>query len=256
MSQPKIKQAKPAPADPLELQDKALGREMNLLNLQESGYDATYDEGAQKYTITKRAQTPEEADQASRYAEMEKMAFDRLKGVVSPETQKLVGETYNAQRTLGNQELDRYASENMASRGLTANDTPALREIGLQKQAMETGLRGAEASSLLNVGERQQLFAQAQLEFKKGLEQQKFMNQAMIGQNSMNTGLAQMNARYGIAGRTIGGGGGGFSMLGAGAGAASGALSGAMAGSVVPGLGTAMGAGIGALGGLLGGMRG
>jgi hypothetical protein len=268
MSQPKAPKVKvidtpqapaPAPEDPGEIQDKALGRGLNLLNLKQSGYEAHWDENTKEYTFTQTPQTPEQIASDQRYAEMEKMAFDRMKGVVSPETQRLVGETYNAQRTAGNRELDRYATENMAARGLNANDSPALREVGLQKQAMETGLRGAEASSLLDVGQRQQLFAQAQLEFKKGLEQQTFMNRAMIGQNATNTGLAQMSNRYGITGRSLsqvtsgGVASGGFNAGKAGMGMASGALSGAMVGSAVPGIGTAVGAGVGALGGLLGG---
>jgi hypothetical protein len=148
----------------------------------------------------------------------------------------------------------------MAARGLTANDTPALREVGLQKSAMETGLRGAEASSLLDVGQRNQMFGQAMMEFRKGLDQQAFMNKAMIGQSAFASagGLAnirslnQTNSGSQFTKGTGPASGGGAKM---GAGMAGGAMSGAMAGSMImPGWGTAVGAGVGALGGLLGGM--
>jgi hypothetical protein len=267
MSQPKEPKIKvidtpqaPAP-EPTAEEKKSLAfsNAMRDLQLNEAGYDAQYDEENQRYNFTKRAPTPEEIAEQESNAKTNKLIQDRLNNVISPETRQLVGETYNAQRTLGNQEIDRYAKENMAARGLNANDSPALREVGLQKQAMETGLRGAEAQSLLNSAERAQLFAQAQLEMKNQLQQQTFMNKVMIGQNAGNTGLAYMNNRYGITGRSLsqvtsgGVASGGFNAGRAGMGAASGALSGAMVGSAVPGIGTAVGAGVGALGGLLGG---
>jgi hypothetical protein len=271
MSQPKAPKIKvietpqappPPPEDTGEAQDKALGRATQLLNLNEMGYDAQYDEENQKYNITKRApaaQTPEEIESQRRTAEIEKLMYDKLMMRISPETKRLVGETYASQRTAGNQEIDRYATQNMAARGLNANDSPALREVGLQKQAMETGLRGAEAASLLNSAERDQLFAQAQLEMKNQLQQQTFMNKVMIGQSSGNMGLAQMSNRYSITGRSLsqvtqgGMASGGFNAARGGVGLAAGAASGALAGSAGGPPGMLIGAGVGALGGLLGG---
>jgi hypothetical protein len=250
-------------ASPEEEKDRALGRGLQMLSLNEQGYLSQYDEGSKTWSFTKKPPEQMSADEQADMAmdkEMRQMAMDKLRGVVSPETRRLVGETYGAQREAGNAELDRFSSANMAARGLTANDTPALREVGLQKSAMETGLRGAEASSLLDVGQRNQMFGQAMMEFRKGLDQQAFMNKAMIGQSAFASagGLAnirslnQTNSGSQFTKGTGPASGGGAKM---GAGMAGGAMSGAMAGSMImPGWGTAVGAGVGALGGLLGGM--
>jgi hypothetical protein len=249
-------------ASPEEEKDRALGRGLQMLSLNEQGYLSQYDEGSKTWSFTKKPPAQMSADEQADMAmdkEMRQMAMDKLRGVVSPETKRLVGETYGAQREAGNAELDRYASSSMAARGLNASDTPALREVGLQKSAMETGLRGAEASSLLDVGQRNQMFGQAMMEFRKGLDQQAFMNKAMIGQSAFASagGLAnirslnQTNSGSSFQKGTGGPGGG----MGVGAGMATGAMSGAMTGSMFGPWGTAIGAGVGALAGGLSGSR-
>jgi hypothetical protein len=248
-------------ASPEEEKDRALGRGLQMLSLNEQGYLSQYDEESKTWSFTKKAPAQMSADEQADMAmdkEMKQLAMDKLRGVVSPETKRLVGETYGAQREAGNAELDRFSSANMAARGLTANDTPALREVGLQKSAMETGLRGAEASSLLDVGQRNQMFGQAMMEFQKGLQQQAFMNKAMIGQSAFASagGLANMrslNQTTNTYQKGTGAATGGFNGAKAGVGIAAGAMAGALAGAPAGGIGALPGAAIGGLAGLMGG---
>ncbi len=211
-----------------ELRNTALGEGINLLNLRESGYEAVYDPNSKAYTFNKIPLTPEQQQQEAQSQELQTLAYNRLKGVADPATQKLVADTFQSQRDLGNQELTRYLGEQAGQRGLSLNDSPLARELGLQKSSLETGLRGAESASLLDVGQRQQLFGQALREFQQSLTQQSFANRAMIGQGAMNSGLTQMGNRYSIVGRQplqspfdmtmrgIGAAGGLFSGIGAG----------------------------------------
>jgi hypothetical protein len=103
------------------------------------------------------------------------------------------------------------------------------------------------------------MFGQAMMEFRKGLDQQAFMNKAMIGQSAFASagGLANirsLNQTHSGSQFTKGTGGPGGGM-GVGAGMATGAMSGAMAGSMFGPWGTAIGAGVGAIGGGLSGSR-
>jgi hypothetical protein len=255
MAAPKApKQAKPEPASQGEIQDRELGKQINLLNLKQSGYDAVWDPDKQTYSFTETPQSPEQQQQAARNRELEDLAFAKLKGTVSDADRKMVGDTFQAQREAGNQELNRYATEMAGARGLDVTDSPFQRELGIQKQGLETGLRGAEAASLLDVGNRQQIFGQALREFSTGLNQQALMNRMAMGQGATQSALSQMGNRYGIAGRSIGQPGGGG--MGAGMGALGGAASGAMMGMSAGPWGAAIGAGLGAIGGAASGSRG
>jgi len=192
------------PPTPEESQAKDLANQINLLNLKEQGYDAkwiedtpsTYDRkgnvkvaGKGHWDITERALTPEEQAAKARDAELEQLAYNRLKGVADPETQKLVDETFQGQREAGNEELKRFLSEQAAARGMSVTDTPLLRELGLQKGNLETQLRGAQSAALLDVGQRNQIFAQALREFQTNLRQQAFLNRAGISESAAQTAL-------------------------------------------------------------------
>lgn len=200
----KPKAPKPAPASEGEIQDRELGKQINLLNLRQSGYEAIWDPEKQTYSFREMPLTPEQIEQEARDKELNDMIYNRLRGVADPETKRLVGETFQAQREAGNQELNRYMTEMAGARGLDITDSPFQRELGIQKQGLETGLRGAEAASLLDVGNRQQIFAQQLREFSAGLNQQAMMNRMAMGQAATGSALTQMGNRYGIAGRTSG----------------------------------------------------
>jgi hypothetical protein len=251
MSSPKA----PKPAKPTEgeIQDADLGRQINLLNLKQSGYDAVWDPEKKTYTFNEVPKTPAQLEQDARNKELEDLAFAKLKGTISDEDRRMVGDTFQAQRDAGNMELNRYASEMAGARGLDVTDSPFQRELGIQKQGLETGLRGAEAASLLDVGNRQQIFGQALREFSTGLNQQALMNRMAMGQGATQSALSQMSSRYGMG---ASGGGGGNGLMGAGLGAASGAAMGAMAGAAAGGIGAIPGALIGGLGGAASGYAG
>lgn len=102
-----------------------------------------------------------------------------LKGeapTISPESRRLVEETFTASEKEGERALRRFAEELAASRGLRLTDTPigdvALRE---RRNLAET-LAGAKSASLLQVGTTQQSFQQAVSQFQQNLRQQALQN--------------------------------------------------------------------------------
>lgn len=203
-------------------------------------------------SLRKRALTPEEETRQKRNLELEELAYNRLKGVADPETQRLVAETYQGQRESGNKELERFLGEQAASRGMSLNDSPLLREVGIQKSDLETRLRGAEAGSLLDVGSRNQLFGAALREFQEGLRQQAFINRAAIGESYSQTasGLARLRAASPTTTSRMTMPGGGFNF----GSAIMGGMQGAMAGGQAGGPWGAVGGGLAGFGG--GGLSG
>jgi len=209
------------PPTPEEEQDKALGRGINLLGLGEQGYDAVYDPNTKQYTFTKRPLTPEQQEEETQLKKLREMSFNRMMGIADPETQRRVGEVFQSQRASGNEELTRYMNEQAGARGLNLSDTPLLRDLGLQKSRLETGLRGAEAASLLDVGQANQIFGQSMAEFQNALRQQAFLNKQSVGEQALQSGLGLGRMRMGQATTTqtqSGGGGLGASLLGGGLG--------------------------------------
>ena len=106
----------------------------------------------------------------------------------SDATRELVGEVFNAQQVKGNQEINRFATEFAGSRGFEKTDSPVADAAFRAKTDLSTGLRSAEAGSLLNVGHQKQLFAAAQLQFTESLRQLAVSNRANIAGQS--AGLA------------------------------------------------------------------
>jgi hypothetical protein len=246
------KPPKPAPPSEGEIMDQKLAQQTQVLNLKQMGYDAIWDPDKKVWDFKESPKTAEQLERDNRMQRMEDLAFNKLNGVVSDEDRALVEGTFQAQRESGNQELNRYATEMAGARGLDVTDSPFQRELGIQKQGLETGLRGAQAASLLDVGNRQQIFGQGLLQFREGLRQQALMNHMAMGQTAQQSHLSQMSARYGLGGGTAKAN----PAIGMGVGALGGAALGAMAGSAVGGIGAIPGALIGGLGGMAGGYRG
>ena len=204
------------PPTPEEEQDKALGRGINELQLGQLGYEAIYNPETKSYTFNKIPLTPQQQIEEEQFNKLRELSYNRMMGIADPETQRLVGETFQGQRAAGNEELTRYLTEQAAARGLDINDTPLLRELGLQKSKLETGLRGAEAASLLDVGSRNQLFGQSLAEFQQGLQQQAFMNRQGLGESALQSGLGlgRMRMQPTTSTQRTSGGGGLFGGLG------------------------------------------
>ncbi len=165
-------------------------------------YDAGYQWRANDAThatqwLDKRPLTAQEQQDADFDTKMKKYVQDQMTGVVSDETRKLVGDIYQSQREAGNSEIDRFARESAGARGLDlTTDSPAMREASLAKGNLEGQLGGAQAASLLNQGNAQQLFAANYNQFQQQLQQQAFVNrQAMAGGFNQNAQqFAQMRS--------------------------------------------------------------
>ena len=72
---------------------------------------------------------------------------------LSPEVQNQVNQVYDSQRSLGNEELRRSATEAAGARGLNLTDTPISDPYGRQRALFESQLRGNEAGTMLNMSE-------------------------------------------------------------------------------------------------------
>lgn len=182
-----------------EKRAKALSNLVNEQNLRDAGYDIIDEGGA--LSLRPRALTPEQQEQKDFDTQLQKQIRQRLfGGPVDEETRKLVDETFGATRELGNEEIARFMREQAGARGLDlATDTPALKELGLAKSRLETGLGGARSAALLDQGNRQQLFAASLNEFQQNLKQQAFLNRSMIGESYAQTGLGLSRERFGQA---------------------------------------------------------
>jgi len=149
--------------------------------------------------------TPEQKQQAAINQKIQDYVLgqiDQATNGPSPETRKIVGDIYSAQRTKGEQEISRFIGSEAAARGMNLSDTPILRELGLATTDLETGLRGAEASSLLNVGQANQTFAANLNAFQQNLRQQAYLNRLNLGASYGNMATNLASLRYGTAGRS------------------------------------------------------
>lgn len=237
-------------ADQIQERIRAMGGDVNWTKGSQGAPGAEGD-----FELVKRQLTPEEMEEEEFNKAIQKKIRSQLLGEgPSEETRRLVGETYQAQRTAGNEELSRYLGEQAAARGLDITDTPLLREVGIQKASLETGLRGAESAALLDEGHRQQLFAAAMRDFQEGLRQQAFLNRAAVGESYSQTalGLARMRAASPTTTSKVTMPGGGFNF----GQAIMGGIQGAAAGGQAGGPWGAVGGGlVGFGGGGLSGMR-
>jgi hypothetical protein len=142
-------------------------------------------------------------------------------GGPTQQTKDLVSQTYGAQRTQGEKEISRFMTEEAARRGLNVTDTPLTRELGIQTGNLETSLRGAEASSLLDVAQKDKLFAASYNEFYQNLQQQRLNSRFSLANQYQNMANLFTSQRYATPtttqtsqGFSSGGGGGIGGILG------------------------------------------
>lgn len=212
-----------------ETRAKAISNLVNEANLNTLGYNIT-DDGSGNLSLVQRALTAEEQEQKDFDAKLQQQIRQRIMGgPVDPETKALVGQTFEASRARGNRSLEDFVRQIAGSRGLDFTDSPILKELAQGKANLELGLGGAEAASLLDQGNRQQLFAASLDEFQKGLQQQAMINRMNVGGAYSNTG-SQLAALRGMqtttTQQTSGGGGGLFGPIMGGLGAAGGFMQG------------------------------
>ncbi len=186
--------APPAPSTE-ETRAKKLSLAQQELNIEQGGFDIVEDaEG--NIELVKRDPTPEQAEQAQFDKDLRARIRESVLGDISPETRELVGETFTSAREQGEADIQRFARELAGERGLNLFDSPIAKEALLAEGRLATGLRSAEATSLLNVGERSKEFGLGLGKFREDLRQRAFVNRLnLAGQlGQFGLGLGQNRA--------------------------------------------------------------
>jgi len=183
------------PPTPEETQARERQDLLQGLQLQDAGYEFGWDENG-KQMLRKLPPTAEQT--ADQEFEQKLKAYTQqrlLGGPVDPQTQALVGQVYDASRSKGTSQIDAFAREQAGAKGLDlTTDSPAMRESLMAKSNLETGLGGAQAASLLDQGNAQQIFAAQLNQFQQALQQQAFQNKSAMagGYNQSAMQMAQI----------------------------------------------------------------
>jgi hypothetical protein len=204
---PKIK----VPSPPPPTQEETDINKLSSLLLQQQAseeFDIIRDDDGNIVDIKRKPLTPEEIEAQEFERDLIARAREQLLGQPSEETRELVGKTFESTRTRGTDELQRFAIQQAGSRGLRLSDSP-IGETSLRAKAdLEAQLASAEAGALLNVGERERIFAQSLREFQNQLEQQKFVNQLNLAGRAGQFGAQQGATRASLFRPQVIGGGG------------------------------------------------
>ncbi|KKL08829.1 hypothetical protein LCGC14_2571920, partial [marine sediment metagenome] len=75
----------------------------------------------------------------------EQRQLEELSGQPSERTKELVGESFESARTMGEEDIQRFATELAGSRGFERTDSPVAQEAFKAQRDLTTGLRSAEA---------------------------------------------------------------------------------------------------------------
>jgi hypothetical protein len=139
--------------------------------------------------------TPEQ-EEIDRLSNARTLAILRGEPPPVSEAQKANLDTlYGAARTTGEEDIRRFGEEMAASRGLRLTDAPIGAEVLRQQRDLATNLRGARASSELNLGLSQQNFDESVRQFQAGLQQAAQQNRlALLGQVKSPTGMTNYPA--------------------------------------------------------------
>jgi hypothetical protein len=175
----------------------------------------------------KRPLTADEQQTEDRNKQINDLIYSKLTGQVSPQDKANIDTAYGAARTVGTNnlntnfqnaldQLNMTAGQSAAQRGLNMGDTGIAGPVSQNKKLLgenygqqltnfNTSLSGAQAGSMLDVGNTQQNFALALQQFQAQLAQQAIQNRQAIGDSFSNTamGLGALNARN-ITQTTIG----------------------------------------------------
>ena len=201
--------------------------------LHDLGFDITRDTEGNITGMTPRVLSAEEQQNKDQQKALEDWAFKRVTGAgPSAEETALVNDIYGSSEAMGNRNINQFIRELAGSRGLNATDSPILNAAARGTSDLATALGGARSASLLDIGQRQQNFAESLREFQQGIRQQQFMNLNGPAQISSNL-IAQMAGLRGMQKTTTTsgiGGGGDNQLLSAGIGAG-GSIAAAMIGS-------------------------
>lgn len=111
----------------------------------------------------------------------------RLQGtapVLNPDEQKRLDEVYGNTQRLGEQNLNRYAQETAAQRGMSVSDSPIGNEALRQQQEFTTNLGAQKAASAFDLGNSSQAFNQQLASFQASLRQQALANRLSMASNA------------------------------------------------------------------------
>lgn len=128
--------------------------------------------------------------------------------ILSPEEEANLNTIYGTAQARGEEDLMRYAQEIAGARGMRTSDSPIGNEALRQRRLFGESLNAQKLSSMFDLGNAQQAFAQQQQSFGDQLKQQAFLNRMMMA--SLNPAAAQFASNLGatnasLAGRTISG---------------------------------------------------
>lgn len=136
----------------------------------------------------------------------ETQAIARLKGeapALLPGQEKLIEETFGAERTKGQREISRFLEEQASARNLRVTDSPIAAEGARAARELEEGLAGATARAKLDIGARERFATEAIRQFQEGLRQTAFQNRLALIGRPQGTGLpvfGSANAAQAMAG--------------------------------------------------------
>jgi len=202
--------APPAPS-PEEVRQNRLTNQLLELNIAAQGFDIV--EGPDGPTVVERQLSPEDQVrkdlEETRTSELQDRVFEALGGELTPiqeeiqdlaeqrqleelrgqpseQTKQLVGESFTSAREMGEEDIQRFATELAGRRGFERTDSPIANAAFKAQTDLTTGLRSAEAASLLDVGQRNQFFGQALREFGEGQNLNR-LNSILTVQDFQNT---------------------------------------------------------------------
>ncbi len=228
----------PPEPTPAETRQNQLTNQLLELNISSQGFEI--EEGPEGPRIVERELTPEQQERKEKDAERdlaltdlifkqleeagggklterqqqikdltEERQLEALSGVPSERTKELVGETFESARTMGEEDIQRFATELAGRRGLERTDDPVSGAAFKAQTDLTTGLRSAEAGALLDVGQRNQLFGQNLREFQAGLNLDRLNSvmsvadfQNALRQQATQNRMALGTAASGLAGQS------------------------------------------------------
>ena len=150
--------------------------------------------------------------------------------ILTPGQQAALDQMFNVTSNRANEDLNRFAQENAAMRGMTVADSPVGAEYLRQSRQLQEGLAATKTNAALNLGQSQDLFNQNLSNFQAQLQQQAFQNRLSLSalqpasyqlQNSLlaqrlpyqTTSMRGSQVGGGLSGQQVGQGAQGLSYL-------------------------------------------
>lgn len=153
-----------------------------------------------QFTAAEQQAAQEAADPlTAKKKELEGLAIENLLArasgrspVLSPEQQARLDTIYGRASSEGDLQLQNFARDLAASRGMSVADSPIGHEVLDQRRRLAEGLGAQKAGASLDLGNAEALFSQATADFARQLQDRAFQNRlAMAGMTPAPYGLQQ-----------------------------------------------------------------